>query len=83
MVEEADDVVVGADLLVQADFYVELFGTEAAGAEGVVFVDEFYCDDRAGTVSGDCFSDAVGVLVSCKVWWRRLLGRTMRMLPIR
>ena len=65
--EEFDDVVVGADGGVQAELEVELFGAQAAGAEGVLLVDEFDGDDGAGGVSGDGLADAVlrSVLVDC------------------
>ena len=46
-----------ADLVVQRDFYQELFGAQAAGAEGVFFVDELHGDYWAGGVEGCCFPD--------------------------
>jgi len=58
--EVADDVVVGADEAVQGELDVQLFGAQAAGAEGVLFVDEFDGDDGVGGVAGDCFADAEG-----------------------
>ena len=46
--DEFDDVVVRTYGFVQADFEGELFGLQTAGAEGVVFVDEFDGDDGSG-----------------------------------
>jgi hypothetical protein len=62
--EELDDVVVRADGGVQAEFDVELFGAQAAGAEGVLFVDELDGDDGARRVPRDGFADAASCLVS-------------------
>jgi hypothetical protein len=56
--EEFDDVVVRADGGVQAEFDVELLGAQAAGAEGVLLVDELDGDDGAGGVFGDGLADA-------------------------
>ena len=68
MAEEADDVVVGTDEFVEGEFDVELFGAEAAGAEGVLFVDEFNCDDWAWAVQGSGFADTRGDAVSGCLW---------------
>lgn len=42
----------------QRGLELKLFGAQAAGAEGVVFVDEFHGDDRGGLVEGARFADA-------------------------
>lgn len=52
-----DDVWMRRDVGVDGNLDEELFGTETAGAEGVVFVDEFDGDDGAGRVWWNGFTD--------------------------
>ena len=42
-----------------------MFGAETAGAEGVVFVDEFDGDDGGGCCFGGAFADAVENVLAC------------------
>ncbi len=46
-------------MFVEGDFEGDLFGREAAVAEGVGFVDEFDGEDWVGGGEGDGFFDAV------------------------
>ena len=65
MGEVADYIGVAGDGAVEGEFEGELFGAKAAGAEGVVFVDEFDGDDGGGCCFGGAFADAVGDVLAC------------------
>ncbi len=76
MREEADDIGVSGHGAVEGAFELELFGAEAAGAEGVGFVDEFYGDDGGGFVGGAGFADARSRCV--RGMWERRVGGGVR-----
>ena len=62
--EVADYIWVAGDGAVEGELEGELFGAKAAGAEGVVLVDEFDGDDGGGCGFGGAFADAGGITLA-------------------
>ena len=59
-IEEADDVDVAGDMLVQPDLEVDLRELDLAELDRAFLVDELDCDDEVGPLEPDRLSDAAG-----------------------